>query len=561
MKIIQDFTRFFNVLYKEYSKKNKGVENIEYTEETTKEIINKLNTLIIADLLFNEPELHFRLINFIHDFYAISKKMKFKDKYLKQTLDDLWYLNYWYDEHHEDILKIQQEQPYKYQALLDNPLYAKSSIDKYFNMLLSKTIDYIPRSLENVERIQPVIDQLDALKHRLNEYVDDGLVMWVYPFTENYHYMPFELRHMNGVYKLGTLIENWVDQNAGTLVTKYCQERGYDVFSGWGSLETFVTIEDKKLALSEHARKQIHLFNPDKTVMEKIVHAAYARVWIYMSNPDFDMGNPSHRALCYRTIATCIHRYSNDRVTGVNTINVVLNALSNLVKKTKLMASRTDRNFWFIPKDEELVSEYLQTFRQSRVQDAVSVVISHAFDLSVPVEGKKPDIKANNDHHSFLARSYNHTFHGRKPFTEEEVTDALVLYQDVLMQTYFQFTPDDTNKWVFKSSLEFWLNIKDEERVNKAYNSMVEWFSERHNTDLNYEFYDSNYAYFLYLSYQNKELLLDKLEKEPISIVNYGASKDVYDAILDILRKDINEPIMDGRVREVTITDTGICVG
>ena len=560
MSIIQDFTRFFNTLYKEYSKKNKQTENKEYTDEIAQALVNKINTLIVADLLFKEPELHFRLLNFIHDFFAIAKKMKFKDKYLKQTLDDLWYLEYWYDEHHEDILKIQQEEPYKYQPLLSNPLYAKSSIDKYFNMLLSKTIDYIPRSVENGERIQPIIDQLDALKTRLNDYVDCGLVMWVYPFTENYHYMPFELRHMNGVYKLGTSIEDWVDQSADTNVAKYCQERGYDVFSGWGSLETYVTIQDTKLKLDDHARKQIHLFNPDKSIMEKIVHAAYARVWIYMSNPNFDMGNPAHRGLCYRTIATCIHRFSNDRVVSVNTIKTVLLALANLVRKTKLMLSRPDRSFWFIAGDEEVVSECLVKFRQYRVQDAVSVVISHAFDLSVPVEGKKPEYQAHKDHHAFLARSYNHTFHGRRPFTQGEVQDALVLYQDVLMQTYFQFTPDDTDKWIFKASLEFWLNIKDEERVNRAYESMVEWFAERHKVELNIDFYESNYPYFMYLSYQNKTLLLDKLEKEPIQIVSYGRSQDVYDDIIKILRMDVYDPIMDGRIREVEITDNGICV-
>lgn len=556
-KLLNDYIRFYNDLAKEYNKKNKNTPLELLTDESGQAFFDKITRLCRVDTVYDHRELHFRLLNVIHDIIAIAKKLKFKDKMLKATILDLEWLEM-FEKDNPDLFTEDALNNHRYNELLEHPVFAKASINKYLDMLMGKTVDYLPRTLSNTDQLNQLVELFDSLKVRLNLLVDNELCYWVYPFTENFQYMPFELRHFNNLNSLGDSITKWVDESHDTVAVNFLNSKGYNVFSGWGSLAQFVDISDK-ISLKPEARKQIVLYNPSKHELDKIIHGAYERSYIYIVNENFDMVSPQNRALLYRTVATCIYRFSKGSTIPAKVLTHIYNSVARLCANTPALRARKDRGLWFLPEDVNVLVDILKLFSKSIANEIASVVATHAFDMVTP--NADADMRAiHTHHHAFLARTYNLTFHARNTFTDEDIKEALAVYQEVLMRSYFNFVTKDEDKWLFKASLEMWLNIDDKQRVNTAYDEIVEWFSVRHTKEVNEEFFDNNFYYFLYLSYKNKAALLERLENEPFGFVNYGGSMDVYDRIVNLIKHDLEHPIMENRIVEIDVGKDGLSV-
>ena len=551
--MLDKFIQYYTPLIKTYNKK-KGKEETVYDTSSLQKLVDRVNKLCLFDVLYQDNrELHTRLLGFIDGFVSISSKKKLKDKYLTLFLEDIWYLNYVYEDNQELLENELDNEPDI--EIYNNPIYARKCADKYVSLLLSKSIDYIDPK-ENVNKLGPTIDLFDVFKDQLHRLIEAGLLYWVYPFTENLYYVPINLRYLDAYKNLGTRITEWVDGYQEHKLAKYLRGRGYDVFAGWGvnllqgEWDKQITGNSKPVSNKDNTElKEVVL---SSAVLSEIVGNVYNHMQMYMKNKKFNLKLEAHLELVIRTIAVCISHKVYKAVLKHGTYLTILRSVKSLYSNKSYYNRRVDRKYWFKDEWVNVIKSAHMVFSKNRAEEAASVVAIHAYDTALPPENSKPEdiLKYLETHHDFVARSHDIVYHDKVPFTDEEIKHALDLYQNRLTPVYKDLVSTD-NQWIIRATLELWLNIRDGKRVDVVEKQLREWFTNRHPTDLNTKYLDQNKPYFLLMSYHNKKTLLDRLRENPIDVVNYGKSLEVYEELIEICRKDVENPIKNHSIERV----------
>lgn len=556
------FKKNFNNLIAEYNKLNK-TEIKEYTDKEVKQLLDNSKIWSLYTINYYDLVTHLYINDFIHTVYRICNDKQYKAKYLKGFLDDIEYLNANFN--HERLQAIITDNQFTdpLHELYKNKKYAEASLQKYCNLLLSKIIDYIPESKDSVNKFNATVDLVNGFKEEMMFFINKGYHELTYAFTETNRFVPIVFKYLNTFDDLGKKIDEWAESWNESELAKALNQKGYDVFGGWADLSGKLTapvVQEQSVSAIEKAYNGLD--NLPKIVLSatglnSLIADGISCSAMFTHNPLFTWTNPIHRYIYARMLALCIFRYTDGHnYTTSQVSKFITDVRLGMNKHNTRFKARRDRKHWF---DDGLVKDVrllLASYNENRAESFATAIALFSYDRFM---GEGPMEEHYESHHRFLAVTFNDIFHSKKPLTDEELESLLNVYQSFLMPRFELITEDD-RKWVYKLSIEFTLNILNEKYVDDLYNDMVIWFSERRSTEDNQQFLANCMPRLLFLSYKNKALLLDKLEKEPIDVVSYGGSKSVYETIYNICYKDLNAPIEDRRVQTVEVKDGNLAV-
>lgn len=551
--LLDKFKQFAKPMFKDYNKRKPEVTAPDDLDTYIVEIKELINDLSKVNIVYDDVKLHVNLVFSIDTINRIAKKAKLKDKEIKNLLESIQFLKIWYQEK-KPYIKQSDFDKYPYMDLYGNPMFAAACIEKYMDMLVSKTVDYIPENI-NIKNIEPYIDLLDALKIELYGFIEDDLFWWVYPFTENTKYIGVSLRCLNNVDNLGDKIEKWVEEQRNSKLQCYLKERGFEGFVGWGNLavQPISLKEEKevKAAVSETNDAVV-----TKSVLNELINNVHSHMYMYIHNEMFDPRVNQHMHNLLRTVACVFYSTLAGKMVKPGVIATTLKEAKAMFVRSKIFRARKDRKHWELANFTDDVVSILKEFIEHPELAQATIVATHALDTAIPIskETEYADYdKTLTQLHSFLRRSNEFAFKTSNALTKEQIEHAMKYYRQILAPIHIAYTPKNT-RWVYQASLEFWLNIRDEDRVNILYNELVKWFTARHTADLNKQFLEENKPFAYFLSYHNKKILLDKLEKEPIDIVSYGGSKDIYEEFISWIKRDLEHAELNRYFKDTTIT-------
>lgn len=555
--MLSKFLQFFLPMLKEYNKRNKGKEQV-FAETELNQLLELMVKLIRLDLVekTQHNELHLRLLSVTDFIYHVSVKRKFKDKFIELFFDDIKYFKYV----ESQVPDLDSKSLGVYEPLYEFELYPLKCIENHLNLLVSKTVDYLPKDEKQLKNIGIVLDFFDAYKARLYTYSSEVSKWWVYLYTEHNEDIPVSLRYLNNYGSLGDKIEDWVVQFQETPLVKLFNQRGYDVFGGWGNLSSELKLEGGKISEKEAPveTKHEYLHLTDAT-FKQAAAKLHEHTSMFYFDPRFEMVHPTHFELFARTCGALLANLTNYRLLHLSTVKNLFVAIRNWANHSKYLTARKDRKMWYSQDSVDAVYAYFKECCSNKITGQALLLATHVYDLCAPNPLTKDEDEAtiHRAHHDYLARTHNHIYYSRKKYNEQELNYFLQAYQEVIMPKYFNLVAKE-NEWLFRASLEFTMNVSDARRVDVLYEQLKGWFETRHTTDLNQQFYKNNLAYFLYMSYSNKKMLLDKLTSQPIDVVNYASSKEIYEDILNIIRVDVENPIMTHRIEDIDFEEGGI---
>lgn len=549
MKVmLQNYIRFIKPQIIEYNKKNKEKIDEKYTnDETLEDIVRKIKEMAVVGCEYRNRELHEYLIGFLAGFYNIAHKAKFKPKELTNHID----LLFWFEYQHDALQKDDEVdfEDIRYQTwdeanIRNNYEYAVLAIDNYVNLLLSKTVDYLPKlDKKEFKKLDDILDVFSSLKERLLELAKES-VWFAYVFTENKQFVPFSLRYLNRFCNLGDKIEKWVEQE--NPLVNYINDKGFDIFGGWGNFADEVKTGNAPTKENTPVEQK---HRPSKTMVEKIIRYMESLTPMYLLNDKFNMADNGHRAMFLRSIALPLYFLSSQGV-EVNMVDIerYFNVVKSSLKHSRPYTLRKDRKWWFNADTVSVTTACIQLYHTDPAAHFASELMMNVYDHIFIDKTDKTKVftKCMERLHQILARSHNSIYHSENPMKESEIANVLTVYQKNLLPYYVKFT-EEQYQWIYSAAIAFVLNIRDKEVVDASYNALKTWFESRHKTEDNHQFFETNYVDNLLMSYHNKRELVERLEKEPINIVKYGNSQAYYDDIVNILKRDVDTPIKEGR--------------
>lgn len=559
--MLNKFLQFFAPQLKEYNKRNKGAEKVFGQTELT-HLINLMDKLIQYDINNNvgKEELHIRLLSVTDFIHRVSYKSKFKDRYIANFFDDILYFEYISNHHEIDLENIDLT---PFESLYNNNEYTSKSIKNHLTLLLSKTVDYIPDTPKQVSNLNNLIDLFNGYKNRLTTFQENGLKWWVYLYTEHVDNIPISLRYLNVYGNLGDKVETWVEEFQSSKMCEMLHKAGYDVFAGWGNLSTKLKLEEATISdPTQTAKEKSEYVHLSENAYRQTCISLHEHTSMYYYDKNFLIVNPTHYELLLRSFAATLWNLIPNKKFHPNTIKSILMTIRNVANKGSVLPLRKDRKLWYTEDWVTLICQYIDEYNKNKVTAHVVSFASHVYDICVPNPNQtvEEEFEVTNKHHEYLAKVLNKMYYSSNmKYSAEEVSYFMQAYQNVIMPKYFLLIDQD-KQHLFRSNLEFALNLKDENRVKSAYTQLKGWFEERHSTELNKQFWESNYQYFKYMSYANKELLLNMLNEQPFNLVSYGGSREIYDQIVNVCRQDVETPIMTHRVEDVSIVDGGVVV-
>lgn len=551
--LLDKFKQFAKSMFKDYNKRKHEVVAPDDLDAFTVEVKELIDELAKVNIVYDDVKLHVNLVFSIDTINRIAKKAKLKDKEIKNLLNSIQFLKTWYQEK-KPYFKQADFDNYPYMELYSNPMFAAACIEKYMDMLVSKTVDYIPDNI-NIKNIEPYIDLLDALKIELYGFIKDDLFKWVYPFTENTKYIGISLQCLNNVDNLGDKIEKWVEEQRDSKLQNYLKERGFEGFVGWGNLAVQpMSLKEEKTVLQATDKRNEAVVT--KAVLNELINNVHSHMYMYIHNEAFNPRIISHMHNLVRTIACVFYSTLAGKMVKPGVIATTLKEARAMFTRSKIFKARKDRKHWEIVNFTDDVVDTLKEFIEHPELMQATLVATHALDTAIPIS-KEPNFKEYDatlkQLHAFLKRSYEYTFKTSEKLTEEQINRAMNHYQQSLAPIHASYTPENT-RWVYQASLEFWLNIRDPGRVEILYKELEKWFTARHTVDINQRFLEENVPFVYFLSYHNKKILLDKLEKEPIEVVSYGRSKDIYDDFITLIKRDLEYAEQKQYFKDTTIS-------
>ena len=559
MKLLDNFWINFNKLLKE-SKKLKE-ENPFKTQEDVLAFFKNITQLTWVNILTENKDLHVLSIGVIDTIMDISKKRKFKEKYIETFLQDIKEIQgYCYlIEHSEEYqsLKDIEIKEYGHEKVIwmRNPWSVKNSIEKYCDLLLSKTVDYIPEVKQTNQQMSLVLDIFDGFKEKLLNIAEGFDPVWVYNLTESYHYTPFSLRYLDSLNQIGDKLTNWIDYSRESKVVQLCNERGYSVFGGWGNLSKQLMLVGNTL---EEDKPMKYRPPMNKESVDRIIQTCMQQVPMFAMNPRFNIFDAEMKTLFLQMMATWCY---NDEEIDDTQIQRIVSSCRDLMKKHYRQIYMRDKRAWFMDEDVKHIKTFVHRLYKYRWEQYCTLILKVIFDFATPATETEcfwdlPDADIIQLH-DFICVSYNMVYHSVDKFSLDEINQCLKYTQQYLIQRFKPLIPK-VNQWMLNAGVELWLDIENPERVADNYRVLSEHFSRRNTKELNEEFYHKNKFYLILMGYTNKKALLDKLTQEPIDLVSYNGSKEIYNTMIGILKKDIDDPIKTHRVNPVEVTEQGI---
>lgn len=568
--------RFIEVMrekIKAYNKTNKDKLNLDLFDKVRFEqyILDAIDDLVVVDIISNDVELHVRLVSFIDSVVNIDDIEKGKLKHVKAIVDDLSWLVQWYKRNVENDKDNQNEINQFDRYLYSMPEFASHRINSYINTLLSKTIDYLPNECHTkFDKLEPTLAMFDLFKARLNALADTKFILWVYVYTENMRYVPIRLRYLDPIDGLGSRVETWIDNNAFTPLTAYLNNRGYDVFSGWGNLYQHAPqVNDSNGPSLKFVEDKTTVDEKPMTI-EQINHCinyAIKATYMFISNPKLNMNLITNQENYIYNIAIPIYHYSIGCKLTMGDVKKVINGVMRYYKSSnscsKFYRSRKwkDRNEWFHEKWLKHIYDRVMFYRKYYWVMFTCNTAMHCFDVAtIPLQDawdKGRTLEENiAGHHHFLARGYNELYHGEKPIPDDALREAVKYFNDVLIPRYLPLIEED-RQWIMQASMEFLFNIENDSKVDEYYETLKAWLTVRNTTQANIERCSYLQPRIQCLSYRVKEKLLTRLDNEPIDVVSYGGSKERYQSLYEIIRKDVKDPVTEGRINNLDDTNEG----
>lgn len=548
--MISNFLNNFEKLFKEYSKKNSGVENPFLSEEQTTTFMEKLRDLTLINLETENKDLHIHLISFIDTFIDIASKRKLKDKHLDLFLNDVKELNAYHFLSQEGEAKelfdsILDDYPFDRIQNMESEWSVSRSIDGYCNLLLSKIVDYLPEGNQTTNQWNLVLDTLNSFRTKLKR-IEEIDALLVYNFTETFDYAPFSLRYLDSLNKLGEKIENWIDYAAQNRFVKMANKQGYRIFAGWGNLSSTLKLVNGQIEEEKPAG-----YRPDATDEEvkKIISNCLTNTGMFALNPHFRMNNPEHKTMFLKVIAMIC--YGDGRL-SIGQIKRIVTECRAVVKKHYRNIYFRDQKLWFTDLDISNIQYLLEEYYKHSWEHIAVLVNKVCFDYATPSQtllqpgNEDRYMQEMANYHRFLCVSYNVAYHSRNRWTSDEVKNILQHTYDYLMPRFNNMIDPD-KRWIYEQGIELWLDIDRDERVNSILYRLRTWFSGRHTREENQEFFNNIQYELLLLSYSMKKRVLDSLNEEPIEFISYNGSREIYNACIAIMRKDLEDPIMSER--------------
>ena len=559
MKLLDNFWINFNKLLKE-SKKFKE-ENPFTTQEDVLTFFKNITQLTWVNILTENKDLHVLLIGVIDTIMDISKKRKFKEKYIESFLQDIKEIQgYCYlIEHSEEYESLKEIEIKEYGRekveWMKNPWSIRNSIEKYCDLLLSKTVDYIPEAKQTNQQMNLVLDTFDGFKEKLLNIAEGFDPIWVYNLTESYHYTPFSLRYLDSLNNIGDKITNWIDYSRESKVVQLCNERGYSVFGGWGNLSKQLMLVGNTL---EEDKPMKYRPPMNKESVDRIIQTCMQQVPMFAMNPRFNIFDAEMKTLFLQMMATWCY---NDEEIDDTQIQRIVSSCRDLMKKHYRQIYMRDKRAWFMDEDVKHIKTFVHRFYKHRWEQYCTLILKVIFDFATPATETEcfwdlPDADIIQLH-DFIGVSYNIVYHSVDKFSLDEINKCLNYTQQYLIQRFKPLIPK-VNQWMLNAGVELWLDIENPERVENNYRVLRDHFSRRNTKELNDEFYLKNKFYLILMGYTNKKALLDKLTQEQIDLVSYNGSKEIYNTMIGILKKDIDDPIKTHRVNPVEVTEQGI---
>lgn len=548
------FKNHYQQLIAEYNKNNSGNPLPVMSDDNINELFRKIDTWSIYTLNYFDIDFHLTLNHLTNSIYKIIIDKSYKAKYLKEVYDDIVFLN----KHIDKDKRVEVMENYiatdPFNKLYDQPLYVKMSILKHCDLMLSKTIDYIPDNKNNLNNVKSTLEMLSHYRTMLEYFIDQGHGYWTLAYTETNRFIPIQFKYLNHLDGLGKRIDEWTDAFQETEICKYLNENGYDVFGGWGDLSGKLAEKSAEPMLPEtkETAEELPKIVLSEISFRNLVSDCATCSGMFTHNPLFKYTNPVHRHMFARMMAMCVFHYTeNHNYTESQIRKVMIEVKNALTKHRTRFITRRDRKHWFDNMLASDIKSIINAFHKVRGEYFATSIGLFTYDRVV---GDDIPAELLEKHHKFLAVTYNKIFYGAKPLDNGELEYLLNRYQNYIMPRLEVISEED-RRWLYRLSVNFALDIKNDELVNKYYEDLKSWFTVRHTTEENNAFYDKSLAHFLFMSYNDKETLVNKLTKEPIDIVSYGGSKEIYNKLLELCTRDLETPVLDKRVQHVDITD------
>lgn len=530
------FKQHYNNLVKTFKNKTEWLME----EERIQELKQRIDKLVYIDLVYQDIHLHASLMKVVDDIYKISKKAKFKEKYIEEFHERLTYLKNWEIAYSDQVdSKLIEDNVGK---LYELPEFTKVCIDKHLNLVLSKTVDYLPQE-GNPKQLDGFLDMIDAYRKQLYDMADGDCFKWVYIFTDNNHYFPLRLITLNQFNRLGDRLEKGIDLQYENKYVKYINDRGYDIFGGWGHLQQHsITLEEVATVENNDVSKPQVIQVPEtvipKVKYNQLVNALYRHGFMFFLNDKFKITDPNHNEVLFHTLGVCLYYATGGKLLERKQFLQAIRDTRIMFNKTPKFRARRDRKYWLGDDMYEPLLKILNAFCKDRTLMISSLVATHTYDLCVPSDDNWKDVVKK--HHDFVQRSHMEVYFPDNPFTEDEIAKILSNYENYLVPRYQLFTEKDKHH-LFGITLDYWLNLRDIAHADLTYDVIKGRFSERHTTEENRKFIEKSWILYLFMSFHNKKYLLERFKNEPINIVSYGSSKEIYQTIVDLLENDLRD--------------------
>lgn len=554
--MIHAFYNNFTKLINEHQKKMEIENPFPYIQDVELFLI-ALNKLTILNLKTNNKDLHLNLIGFADTAVDIAMKRKLKPKHLEVFLSDVAELKgylYLINESNDadDYQEIIDEMSENELIWRQNEFTVDQSIDHYCNLLLSKTVDYIPENHQGSNQWNLLLDTFKAFKEKLQRVKALNPIL-VYNFTEIIDYTPFSLRYLDTLNKLGEKMENWIDYARQNKLVNMAERRGYHIFAGWGNLSESLNLVGNTL---EEEKPVPHRDPMTEAELQKVSKACLLQVPMFAMNPLFRMNVVENKAMFLRVMAVQCY---NDKEISVEQIDRIVTECRAMMKKHYRKIYYRDQKLWFTDIDAVNIHRIVTEFYQHRWAQYAALLIKQMFDTATPDANTTPsemDEMMKRTHH-FLAVTYNVLYHSKGKLPNEDIQAIMKHSYEYLIPRFSTWIPKE-NQWMLEAGLEFALDINRQERLNQILYVLRTWFSTRHSREDNEQFFNTNKYSILFASYSVKKAILESLEEKPIEFISYNGSREFYNDLIAIIRRDIDNPIMQEREVKLEFNEDGI---
>lgn len=524
-----NFIKHYTNQCKDLCKKHKDLNVL--TEEDILTLFKFINKYTLVNILTDNKDVHIFLLLVILAITEIANKQKYKAKEMEKLYEYYQYFkNLEYINDKDAVEKVYTSHPYY--PLFTNELYAKRSIDKYLELIISKSVDFIPHNDKRVKLFNMLLDQIDYHRDWLLSIVEEGCYLWVYNITENNQYLTFTLNSLNQEGRLGDIIRENIDKGYGKKLIDIAKDRGYEIYAGWGDLIRSSDVSEQDMPKDISDKKVI-----TPSLMDKAVHDAHMYSFMYYDNNQFDACQENYNFVYESTIALALYHHFHDYDVTVGTFKTVVNKLKAQAKATKVFKKRRDRKYWYTDGMAQMLYNKFMKIKQDNTLVTLILVSSHAFDVATT---SNDDFEKSIDaHHAFLSRTFKYIWIDNCDMFKDKINGFITAYRDVYMPIYRTLIPEG-RRWILLSSLEYVVNMRDITKCDTMFGDIVEWFSIRRSAEYHQDMFARYKCYLELLGVNNKKYLKEKLEKRDFNFVSYNNSKQVYQDIITLLDNDIN---------------------